>query len=156
MSRLLAPLSSEQLSGFASASGPVESAGAAAPGFVWRKHTDVPRGRRTHPFAWDVGDSEGLVVNLTIWTSLEALDDFVHSGLHLEALRRRRSWFARHPEATNALWWVREGHRPPMPEAADRLRHLREHGPTPYAFTPAHAFPPPTQVGGGELADTAT
>jgi hypothetical protein len=145
VSRLLAPLSSPQLEGFVAAAGPVESAGAAAPGFVWRKHAEVPPGWRTHPFGWDLGDSAGLVVNLSVWESLEALDRFVHEAPHLQALRQRRSWFARHPEATSALWWVREGHRPGLAEAAERLRHLRAHGPTVYAFIAAQPCPVPAE-----------
>jgi hypothetical protein len=141
VSRLLAPLSSPQLAGFVAASGPVEAAGAAAEGFVWRTHAEVAPGRRLHPFAWDLGDSAGLVVNLSVWESPEALDRFVHGAPHREALRQRRSWFARHPEASSALWWVPEGRRPRLAEAAERLRHLRAHGPTPYAFTPARAWP---------------
>lgn len=145
VSRLLAPLSSPQLTGFVAASGPIEAAGAAATGFVWRTHAEVPRGARLHPFAWDLGNSPGLVVNLSVWESLEALRRFVHDGLHREALRQRRSWFAQHPEATSVLWWVPVGRRPRMREAADRLRHLREHGPTAYAFTATHSWPPPRE-----------
>jgi hypothetical protein len=144
VSRLLAPLTSAQLAGFVAASGPVEDAGAAAPGFVWRTHLVVPPGSRTHPFAWDLGDSHGLVVNLSVWRSLEALEAFVHEGVHLAALRQRRSWFARHPEPAAVLWWVREGHRPTLPEAEERLRRLREDGPTDFAFSAARPFPPPT------------
>ena len=143
VSRLLAPLSSPQLEGFVAASGPVEDEGAAAPGFVWRRQVTVPPGRRLHPFAWDVGDSAGLVVNLSVWESPEALDAFVLDGRHREALRQRRSWFVARPEATAALWWVPDGRRPDLPEAAQRLRHLREHGPTAYAFTAARRFPVP-------------
>ena len=141
VSRLLAPLSSPQLEGFVAAAGPVEAAGAAAPGFVWRKHAEVPAGWHTHPFGWDLGGSAGLVVNLSVWESLEALDRFVHDAPHVQALRQRRSWFARHPEATNVLWWVPEGHRPRLAEAAERLRHLRAYGSTPYAFSAAVPFP---------------
>ena len=144
VSRLLAPLTSPQLEGFVAAAGPVEAAGAATPGFVWRKHAEVPPGWHTHPFGWDLGDSAGLVVNLSLWESLEALDRFVHDAPHVQALRQRRSWFARHPEATNVLWWVPEGHRPRLAEAADRLRSLRACGPTAYAFSAAVPFPAPT------------
>ncbi|WP_331272048.1 DUF3291 domain-containing protein [Motilibacter aurantiacus] len=144
VSRLVAPTSSPQLAGFVEASGPVERAGAAAPGFVWRTHVTVPPGMRTHPFAFDLAGSAGLVVNLSVWESLESLAEFVHSGLHLEALRQRRSWFARHPEPASVLWWVPAGHRPRMPEAAQRLQHLRAHGPTEHAFPPRQAFPEPS------------
>ncbi|RKS80055.1 uncharacterized protein DUF3291 [Motilibacter peucedani] len=142
VSRLIAPMSSERLAGFVAAAGPVEAEGRSAPGFVWRTAAEVPPGMRTHPFAWDLGDSAGLVVNLSVWESLEALDRFVHSGQHLDALRQRRCWFSRHPEATSALWWVPEGHRPRMAEAAERLRHLRAHGPSAYAFSAGRAVRP--------------
>ena len=88
VSRLVAPLSSEQLAGFVAASGPIEVAGAVARGFVWRTHVEVPPGARNRPFDWDVGDSAGLVVNLSVWESLEALEAFVHSSPHREALRQ--------------------------------------------------------------------
>lgn len=39
------------------------------------------------------------------------------------------------------LWWVPAGHRPTVAEAEARLLHLREHGPTPYAFTLRASFP---------------
>ncbi|MGN6332055.1 MAG: DUF3291 domain-containing protein [Motilibacteraceae bacterium] len=143
VSRLAAPLTSAQLAGFVAASGPVEAASTAAEGFCWRTHLVVPAGSRTHPFAWDVGDSAGMVVNLSVWASLEPLLAFVHTGPHLDALRQRRSWFLRHPEQAAAIWWVPDGHRPPLREAEERLRHLREHGPTPTAFTAARPFPAP-------------
>jgi uncharacterized protein DUF3291 len=39
------------------------------------------------------------------------------------------------------LWWVPAGHRPTVGEAEERLLHLREHGPTKYAFTLRTLFP---------------
>jgi hypothetical protein len=41
------------------------------------------------------------------------------------------------------LWWVPAGHEPTVEEAEARLDHLREHGPTPEAFTFKQRFPPP-------------
>lgn len=58
-------------------------------------------------------------------------------------LRRRREWFEQLKDAYSALWWVRRGHVPTTAEAEYRLRHLRSHGPTPYAFTLRVHFPPP-------------
>lgn len=143
VSRLVAPLTSAQLASFVAASGPVEAEGAAAPGFLWRNHLVVPAGSRTHPFAWDRGESCGLVVNLSTWRSLPELERFVHSGRHREALRQRRSWFLPHPQAAAALWWVPDGHRPRWPEAEERLRILREDGPTQRAFTARRPFAAP-------------
>jgi hypothetical protein len=43
--------------------------------------------------------------------------------------------------ANVALWWIPVGHRPTVAESADRLRRVRESGPTPYAFTLRKSFP---------------
>lgn len=145
VSRLRAPMTSPPLAGFVRATGPIEAAGARAPGFRWRRYLLVPAGSRTHPFAWDVGESAGLVVNLSVWESLETLLAFVHADPHLDALRQRRSWFQRHPDPAAALWWVPEGHRPSLHEAEERLRHLRRHGPTGQAFTTAQPCPAPVE-----------
>ncbi len=49
-------------------------------------------------------------------------------------MRRRREWFER-IKLYMALWWVPAGHIPSIAQAKERLAHLQEHGPTPYAFT---------------------
>jgi hypothetical protein len=46
-------------------------------------------------------------------------------------------------EAYTASWWIPRGHVPATPEAEERVVHLREFGPTPYAFTLREHFPPP-------------
>ena len=46
-------------------------------------------------------------------------------------------------EAYLACWWIPAGHRPSTAEAEERVRHLRQHGPTPYAFTLRDHYPPP-------------
>jgi Domain of unknown function (DUF3291) len=79
--------------------------------------------------------SRGVIVNLTTWASVEDLASFVFGAVHTPIMRRRRQWFAKVAVATTALWWVPAGHRPTTGEAEDRLRHLRLHGPTSYAFT---------------------
>jgi hypothetical protein len=95
-------------------------------------------------------DSHGVIVNLTWWTSVEALADFVFAGRHVKIMRRRREWFARAAEAMTALWWVQAGHRPTTEEAEEKIRRLRVHGPTPEALTFRRPFPSPDR--GGEVA----
>lgn len=87
-------------------------------------------------------DDDSLIVNLTVWESIEALADFAYRSDHKEVLRRRREWFVPMEEAYLALWWVPAGHHPGVEEAENRLRYLREHGPTPEAFTFRDRFPP--------------
>jgi hypothetical protein len=50
-------------------------------------------------------------------------------------------------EAQAALWWIPRDHTPTTDEAEERVIHLRESGPTPYAFTLKEHFPPPDAAG---------
>lgn len=95
VSRLLAPLNSPQLAQFVAALDEVNASGDAAPGFRWRLQTDDGNATAVQAFGWDVVDSYGVIVNLTTWTSVEALADWVFSGPHLAIMRRRREWFQR-------------------------------------------------------------
>jgi hypothetical protein len=110
----------------------------ASPGYVWRLQTGD--GNAT---AYRAFDDERTLVNLTVWESVDALTDFVYRGDHPDVMRRRAEWFERMPEAYLVLWWVPAGHRPTIAEAEERLVRLRNHGPTPQAFTMRRSFPPP-------------
>ncbi len=134
----VAPLTEPELAGFVAALEPVNALADTAPGFVWRLQTEDGDATAVRGF----GDDR-LIVNMTVWTSVEALGAFVYSGLHREVLARRREWFVPTRETFQVLWWVADGHRPTITEAEDRLAHLREHGPTARAFTFRTPFPAP-------------
>ena len=143
VSRLLAPLDSPVLAPFMAALDEVNAEGDRAPGFVWRLQTESGNATDVVGFGWDTAESHGVIVNLTTWTSTEALSAFVFSGTHLAIMRRRREWFQRAAEATTALWWLRADTQPTVDEAEDRVRHLRRFGPTEHAFTLQHHYPEP-------------
>jgi Domain of unknown function (DUF3291) len=147
--RLRAPLDSPRLAGFMAALDPVNAAADAAPGFVWRLQTEDGNATSVRAFEWDQAGSAGVILNMSVWESVEALAAFVYSPQHRPVLRRRREWFEQMAEAYLALWWVPRGHVPTTGDAEDRIRHLRAHGPTPHAFTLRVHFPPP---GEGECA----
>lgn len=136
------PLDAPALVDFVAALAPVNALADAAPGFVWRLRTEDGDATAVR---WPGDGDPRLVVNLSVWESLLSLADFVYAGGHIEVLRRRREWFFPMQEACIVLWWVAEGHRPTVEEAAERLAVLREHGPSPHAFTFRTAFPPPEQ-----------
>lgn len=146
IARLVSPLDSVALADFVGALDEVNADAERAPGFCWRLADDTGNATAIPAFAWDVGDSQGVIVNLSTWKSAEALKDYIYSGRHVAMLRQRRKWFHRVAEATTALWWVPAGHRPPTQEAEQRLRHLRDNGPTAHAFTMREAFPPPERA----------
>jgi hypothetical protein len=138
IARMLAPLDSEQMAGFVQALDPLNALADGAPGFVWRLQTEDGDATAIRPY-----DDDMMIVNLTVWESIEALADFAYRSDHREVMVQRRKWFERMAEAFMVLWWVPAGHRPPVAEAKERLELLRREGPTPAAFTFRKPFPAP-------------
>jgi hypothetical protein len=142
------PLDTPLLADFMAALAPVNAAAEASPGFVWRLATEDGDATAVRAF----GDDR-LVVNLSVWESLEALRSFVYSQrAHLAVLRRRREWFERLGESSVVLWWVPDGHHPGVEEAEQRLAALRADGPTPAAFSFRQSFAPPLHDGHGNTS----
>ena len=119
---------------------PINALAEQAPGFVWRLQTED--GDAT---AILVFDDERLIINMSVWETIDALAEFVYRSGHIDVLRCRREWFDR-IHIYLALWWVPVGHRPTVIEAEERLDHLRAHGPTPFAFTFKRHFLPDAEL----------
>lgn len=110
----------------------------AAPGFIWRL-----TGGGNDAMDLEVENDPLIAVNMSVWTSLDALATFVYqSPAHRDIMRRRREWFDR-MDVFMALWWVPTGVRPTLAEGMARLERLEQHGPTPEAFTFRVPFPAP-------------
>ncbi len=140
VARLLAPIDSPQLRGFVRELDAVNASAEAAPGFVWRLKTDEGNATTIRAFEWDVGEAAGIIVNMSVWESVEQLRAWVNDVVHRSVLLQRRQWFERAPEARTALWWVEEGHVPTTDEAEQKLRDLRRDGPSPAVFDLRHHF----------------
>ncbi len=136
--RLAAPLDSPQLEPFVSGLPEINALAEGFPGYVWRL-TDGGGQDATglRPFGADV------IVNLTVWESLEALRGFTYRSPHLAMMRRRREFFRPYPGEYQVLWWIPAGSRPTVDEAARRLAVLAADGPTAAAFTFRVPFPMP-------------
>jgi len=140
VARLRAPMDDPLIDDFRDNLEPVNALAEHAPGFVWRLHDDS--GNAT---SIDVFGDPLEIVNLTVWTSIDALADFTYRSGHVEFLRRRREFFEAPDRPWLCLWWIPEGTIPSVADAVARLEHLRTHGPTPTSFTFRHPFePPPT------------
>ena len=140
VARALAPTDSPLLADFMAALDPVNALADGAPGFVWRLATEDGNATAIRPF-----EDERILVNMSVWETVEDLAAFVYRSGHLDVMRRRREWFAR-IEHHMALWWVPAGHVPSLAEAKERLAHLRRHGPTPHAFTFKARFAPDARL----------
>lgn len=135
IARLLEPLDSERLSAFVEALDPVNAEADRAPGFIWRLQAEDGNATSLKAFDWDEQGSAGVITNMSVWESIEALKDFMYSGMHVEIMKQRRRWFHHVTEATTALWWIDEGDFPSLDDAEQKIRLLRLNGPTPEAFT---------------------
>lgn len=98
-------------------------------GFVWKYETAFGG---VVPDAVD-GDPR-VLVNLTVWDSIESLRFYVWNTLHRHFVTRRAEWFAPLDTAHFVMWWVPEGHLPDLAEALDRLERLRREGESEEAF----------------------
>jgi hypothetical protein len=152
IARMREPLDSPLLADFVAALDPVNALADAAPGFVWRLQTEDGNATAVHAFEWDQAGSAGVLVNMSVWESVETLAAFVYSDAHREVMRQRRTWFERMAAAHTALWWITRGHTPTPGEAEGRVIHLRESGPTPHAFTLREHFGPPDAAGSGPVS----
>lgn len=138
IARMKAPLDSEVMAGFVNRLDEINAIADAAPGFVWRLQTDEGNATYLRPF-----DDDKIIVNMSVWESVESLKDYVYKSPHAELLRGRREWFEEHFSSVfMTMWWVPEGHIPGMDEAKKRLKHLEEHGPSQFAFTFKTVQPP--------------
>ncbi|WP_084958352.1 DUF3291 domain-containing protein [Thermoactinospora rubra] len=147
VARLRAPIDSPTLAEFVANLEPINKLSDAAPGFVWRlkESEEDPTLTVRH----DYGDD--LLINFSVWESRETLWNFVYKSRHLEFLRRRREWFRHMAEPYTVMWWIPQGVIPTLAEGMERLARLREHGPTPHAFT-FRDFYEPAEVAGEATA----
>lgn len=138
IARLVAPLDDPRIADFVANLDRINGLGDATGGFVWRHQTEDGNSTSIR-----VRNDPLIIINLTVWESIEQLFEFAYRSGHAEFYRRRREWFEAPIEAHLVLWWVQAGHVPTVEEAEQRLDYLRAHGPTPNAFTFKQRFGPP-------------
>ena len=132
------PLDAPELEDFVAMLAPINALADGSSGFVWRLQGETGDATGIRAF----GDDR-ILVNLSVWETIEALGVFVFASQHNEALHRRREWFERMAEPHLAMWWIPAGTTPTVEEAERRLATVRERGPSPDAFTLREPFPAP-------------
>lgn len=109
-----------------------------SPGFVWRLQDESGNATNIQAF-----DDPGMLVNMSVWESAEALFAFTYKSGHTDVMKRRKEWFAMPKGAYMVMWWVPAGMIPTIEEAKARLEYLDANGPTAHAFTFKDRFPAP-------------
>jgi hypothetical protein len=136
--RLVAPLDDPKIADFLAQLDEVNTLAEASPGFIWRLKSDSGN-------ATDIVYSEDpfMIVNMSVWESVESLKEFTYGLRHLSVLRDRQKWFEKLALPHYCLWRVPSGHEPTVKEARERLEHYQKHGATAHSFWFSQCFPVP-------------
>lgn len=93
LARLVAPLDDPRVAEFVAQLQAINGLGDRSPGFVWRLQTEDGTSTSVR-----VGDDPLVVVNFTLWQSIESLFEFTYRSAHA-GVYRRREWFDAPTEA---------------------------------------------------------
>jgi Domain of unknown function (DUF3291) len=137
VARARGEIGDEVMAGFVARLADINALADRSPGFVWRLQTEDGDATAVRPY-----EDRRILINLSVWSDLASLREYVYRSDHASVMRGRRQWFERFERVYVALWWVPAGHRPSVLEAVERLEHLERHGPTPFAFSFAEPFAP--------------
>ena len=109
------------------------------PGFIWRF-----TGSGNNALDVQAFDDPKLVVNMSVWSDIHSLVNFVYrNDDHKLFMQRRKEWFDK-IEFYMVLWWIESDRKPTIEEAKLRLELLRNNGPTYSAFTFKQPFSAPS------------
>lgn len=131
----LAPLDDPVMKGFVDQIEHINKLVESSEGFVWRLEGDGGDATDINAF-----DDELIVVNMSVWESLEALKNYVYSGDHLAVLKQKKTWFEKMEGPMLALWWIPAGTVPTVEDGKAALESLKVNGPTEAAFTFAKPY----------------
>jgi len=142
IARLVAPLDDPRTAEFVALLEPINALADEAPGFLWRLKSESGN-------ATDIAynDDPFVIVNMSVWESLEALHTYAYKSDHAKVFRDRAKWFERLEKSSYCLWWIPLGHIPSVAEGRERLDHYQKNGATPYSFWFSQHFPQPEDEG---------
>lgn len=129
--RLLAPIDDPLIADFVRQLDDINALAESSPGFVWRLKDDTSNDATSI----NVFGDPLIIVNMSVWESIEDLKNFAYKSAHVQVFRDRARWFDKMEVAHMALWWVPIGAMPTAEEGRDRLLYLRENGESEWAFT---------------------
>jgi hypothetical protein len=123
------PIDDPRVRRFVMALDAVNEAAERMPGFVWRQRFVAAKGGGVPEY-----DDPKAIPNLSVWTGVEALENFVWKTIHKTFYDRRELWFEVLEKQNFVMWHVEDGHEPTLEEARARLDHLNQYGDSDHAF----------------------
>ncbi len=134
-----ASIDSEIMADFAAQLDSVNAAAENAPGFIWRLKDD----ENNNATGFNAFDEENMLINMSIWESVDALKEYLYSGLHMKVFKDRKRWFQEMKSAHLVLWWVKSDTIPTIEDALEKLSYINAKGPTEFAFNLRKLYPKP-------------
>jgi hypothetical protein len=107
-------------------------------GFIWRLKEENNNATSLNPY-----NDEQIIINISVWESIETLEKFMYHTFHSDFLKRRKEWFQSFGSAHTAMWWIPCGQFPSMQTAVDKLDHLQKNGASEFVFDFRNKFPTP-------------
>lgn len=127
--KLKAPIDDPMIADFANNLDKINAIAEAAPGFIWRLKDEGNNATSFNPY-----NNELIIVNISVWDSLEALKEYAYHTDHMAFFKRRHEWFTPLEKPHMCLWWTKPDEMPDENEGKKRLDHLWSNGPTQFAF----------------------
>ncbi len=138
IARLTFPIDHPHISEFVNNLDRINKIAENSKGFIWRLKDES--GNAT---GIEVFDDPLIIVNMSVWETVEDLKSFAFKSDHVEIMRKRRQWFEKPKTAYMVLWWIPKGHIPTPEEAKMKLNYLIQFGESKLAFTFKKTFEPP-------------
>ena len=123
------PIDDPRVRRFVMALDAVNEAAERMPGFVWRKVFAADNASGIPEY-----DDPKAIPNLSVWTDVDTLKNFVWNTIHKTFYDRRELWFEVLEKQNFVMWQVEDGYQPTLEEARDRLDHLNQFGDSDHAF----------------------
>jgi len=109
-------------------------------GFVWRLKDDNNDATSFNPY-----NDEQVIVNMSVWETIESLETFVYKTFHTDFLKRRKEWFHSYGKVYTAMWWIPKGEFPTIQEGVDKLDSLQKNGASEAVFDFRNTFSKPNE-----------
>ena len=130
IAKMLGPIDTPVMADFVANLDRINALAENSPGFVWRLKDEG-----NNATSFKVYDDALIIINLSVWKTIDDLVAYVYRSDHAAIFRRREEWFEKMTRPHTAMWYMPREAVPSVKEAVERLDHLQTHGETPYAFS---------------------
>lgn len=138
---LLYPLEAVETQDFADNLDRINQLAEHSAGFVWRLETSESSDAAAIQYF-----GANVIVNMSTWSDIDSLHNFVYKSTHSDFLRRRKEWFSQ-MKTYSVMWWQDKNTEPTIEQAYKKLHQLENNGPTAEAFTFNKNWPNPSNLG---------